>query len=130
MDRAGRKGIEKAADKLGRYRCFNVLLPLKDANDCLKAGFTNQEMVEILAKAKRFESPLVKTSDHFFDEIRDLHSSNSESKGRPTGWQDLDNLLQGIRPTELTVLTGETGSGKSTWAANLAYHLAIGGDVE
>ena len=48
MDEAGRRGIEKAADKLGRYRCLNVLLPLKDSNDCLKAGFTNQEMAEIL----------------------------------------------------------------------------------
>jgi len=50
MDEAGRRGIEKAADKLGRYRCLNVLLPLKDSNDCLKAGFTNQEMAEILAR--------------------------------------------------------------------------------
>lgn len=130
MDEAGRKGAEKAADKLGRYRCLNVLLPLKDLNDCLKAGFTNAEITEILARAKRFESPLVKTSDNFFDEIRDLHSGNLESKGLLTGWQDFDNLLQGIRPTELTVLTGETGSGKSTWAANLAYYLAIGGDIE
>ena len=58
MDEPGRKGVEKAADKLGRYRCLNVLLPLKDANDCLKAGFTNQEMAEILAKAKPFESKI------------------------------------------------------------------------
>jgi replicative DNA helicase len=87
-------------------------------------------MTAILAQAKRFESPLVKTSDNFFDEIRDLHSGKSESRGLPTGWQALDNLLRGIRSTELTVLTGETGSGKSTWAANLAYHLAIGGDIE
>jgi len=130
MDEAGRKGAERVAEKLGRYRCLNVLLPLKDVNDCLKAGFTNAEMTEILARAKRFESPLVKNSDNFFDEIRDLHSGKSESKGLPTGWQDFDNLLRGIRPTELTVLTGETGSGKSTWAANLAYRLSIGGDIE
>jgi DNA primase len=130
MDEAGRKGVEKAADKLGRYRCVNVLLPLKDANDCLKAGFTNAEIAEILANGKRFESSLVKTPDNFFDEIRELHSGDSESKGLPTGWQDFDNLLQGIRPTELTVLTGETASGKSTFAANLAYHLAIGKDIE
>ncbi|PIV20163.1 MAG: hypothetical protein COZ69_11015 [Deltaproteobacteria bacterium CG_4_8_14_3_um_filter_45_9] len=125
MDEPGRRGAEKVVDKLGRYRCVNVLLPLKDANDCLKAGFTNAEIAEILAKGKRFESPLVKTSDNFFDEIRELHSGNSESKGLLTGWQAFDNLLKGIRPTELTVLTGETGSGKSTWAANLAYRLAI-----
>jgi hypothetical protein len=126
MDDPGRKGIEKAADKLGRYRCFNVLLPLKDANDCLKAGFTNQEMAEILLKANRFESPLVKTSDRFFDEIRDLHSGNLESKGLSTGWRDFDNLVNGIRPTELTILTGETGSGKTTFATNLVFRLVTG----
>ena len=70
MDEPGRRGSEKAADKLGRYRCLNVLLPLKDANDCLKAGFTNEEMAEILAKAKPFESKLIKGPEAFFDEIR------------------------------------------------------------
>jgi len=124
MDEAGRKGVEKAADKLGPYRCLNVLLPLKDANDCLKAGFTNQEISELLAKAKPFGSKLIKGTEAFFDEIRDLHVGRSVAEGIPTGWKKFDELLNGLRSSELTILTGETGSGKTTWAANLGHRLS------
>jgi len=124
MDEVGRKGAEKAADRLGRYRCFNVLLPLKDANECLKAGFTNQEISECLVKAKPFGSKIIKGPDAFFDEIKALHEGQSTSKGVLTGWHDVDDLLGGLRPNELTILTGETSSGKTTWAANLGYRLS------
>jgi len=124
MDEAGRKGVEKAAEKLGRYRCLTVLLPLKDANDCLRAGFSNPEMADILAKAKPFDSSLIKPPGTFFDEIRALHDGKSNNDGILTGWESLDSLLGGIRPNELTVLTGETASGKTTWAANFGYKLS------
>jgi twinkle protein len=127
MDEAGRKGVEKAADKLGRYRCLNVLLPLKDANDCLKAGFSNKEMAEVLVKAKPFSVGIVKGPGAFLDEIKDLFTGRSVDKGVLTGWSDFDGLLGGLRPNELTLLTGETASGKTTWAANLGYKLAKDG---
>jgi twinkle protein len=123
MDEAGRKGAEKAADKLGRYRCLNVLLPLKDSNDCLKAGFTNQEMAAILAKAKPFGSRIIKAVEDFIQDVQDLHSQ-SAVRGTLTEWKNFDGLLGGLRSNELTILTGETASGKTTWAANLGYRLS------
>lgn len=92
MDEPGRKGAEKIANRIGRYRCINVILPLKDANDCLKAGFTNQEMAEFLAKAKPFESKLIKGPEAFFDGIRDLYNGRLPNNGIPTGWNALDGL--------------------------------------
>jgi twinkle protein len=127
MDGPGQEGAQRAADKLGRYRCLNLLLPLKDANDCLRAGFSNREMADVLAKAKRFESKLVKTPDAFFEEIRASFNGGSIDKGIPTGWEEFDGLLGGFRPNELTALTGETGSGKTTLAANLGYRMAKDG---
>jgi len=124
MDEAGRKGAERAADKLGRYRCFNVLLPLKDGNDCLPAGYTYQEIADIIALAKPFELKLVKSPDAYFDQLREIHSGKGQAQGIGTGWNDFDALLGGIRPNELTVLTGETGSGKTTFAVNLGYILS------
>jgi twinkle protein len=124
MDEAGRKGAEKAADKLGRYRCVNVLLPLKDGNDCLRAGYTHAEIADIMAMAKPFDSKLIKTPETYFDQIREAHGGKGQTQGIRTGWNDFDGFLGGIRPFELTVLTGETGSGKTTFAANLAYFLS------
>jgi len=124
MDEPGRRGAERAADKLGRYRCLNVLLPLKDANDCLKARFTNQEISELLATAKPFQSNIIKGPEAFSNEIWDLYNGQSISEGILTGWRSFDDLLGGLRPNELTVLTGETASGKTTLAANLSYKLS------
>ena len=126
MDEAGRKGAERAADKLGRYRCLNVLLPLKDANDCLRAGYTKGEIDHIIAQAKPFESKLIKSPESYFDQIRELHSGKSQSKGIRTEWNNFDCRLGGIRPNEVTVFTGETGSGKTTMATNLGFKLACG----
>lgn len=122
MDPDGRKGLEKAVDRVGRYRCLNVLLPLKDANDCLKAGITYQEMTEYLAKAKPFDLAVVKSVEDFKGELIELFEGKS-SRGIQTGWKELDNLLGGLRPGELTIVTGETSSGKTTWTANLNFNL-------
>jgi hypothetical protein len=127
MDEAGRRGVEKVADKLGRHRCWDVLLPLKDAGDCLKAGFTNVEMSDILAKAKRFESKLVKRPDDFFEMLLQRHETPLATR---TGWTSFDDLLGGIRPNELTVVTGETSSGKTTWGVNLCYRLLTQEDTK
>ena len=124
MDEAGRKGAEKVADKLGRYRCLNVLLPLKDANDCLRAGYTKGEIDYIIAQAKPFESKLIKSPESYFDQIRELHSGKSQSRGVKTGWNGFDSKFGGLRPNEVSVVTGETGSGKTTMCANLGYKLA------
>jgi len=124
MDEAGQRGAEKVADKLGRYRCLNVLLPLKDANDCLKAGFTTQEMAEVLAKAKPFESKIIKPPGALYDDLRSLHEGGLVNKGILTGLSKFDDLLGGLRPNELSVLTGETASGKTTLAVNLGFKLS------
>ncbi len=47
--------------------------------------------------------------------------------GMPTGYSILDEKTGGIMPTELWVLAGPTGGGKSTFARNLACQLAAAG---
>jgi replicative DNA helicase len=74
-----------------------------------------------------FKSNCVKGSEAFFDEIRDLHSGRAINKAIPSGWKTLDDLLGGFRSNELSILTGETGSGKTTWAANLGYRFSKAG---
>lgn len=74
-----------------------------------------------------FKSNAVKSSEAFFEEIRDLHSGRAINKAISSGWKSLDDLLGGFRSNELSILTGETGSGKTTWAANLGYRLSKAG---
>lgn len=43
-------------------------------------------------------------------------------KGVSTGWSSLDKFLQGIRYGEMTVITADTGVGKTTFAINLCLN--------
>lgn len=47
--------------------------------------------------------------------------------GYPSGWKCLDKILLGVRTGELTVITADTGAGKTTFAINLCINLALQG---
>ena len=44
--------------------------------------------------------------------------------GIPTGFNDLDTLLGGLHPSDLIVIAGRPGMGKSSLATNMAFHAA------
>lgn len=45
--------------------------------------------------------------------------------GVSTGWKSLDRLIQGLRPGEVTVLTADTGVGKTTFCTQLMLNVAM-----
>ncbi len=61
--------------------------------------------------------------------IGDLPQSyrSAIDKGYSTGWRNLDYYLQGLRKGELTVITADTGSGKTTFASQLMVNCAMQG---
>jgi replicative DNA helicase len=73
------------------------------------------------------QSKILAAPDHYRSEILNLVDGKSEDRGLLTGWPTFDELLGGLRFGELTVLTGETSSGKTTWGVNLCYRLAKNG---
>ncbi|HVZ91941.1 MAG TPA: replicative DNA helicase [Rhizomicrobium sp.] len=44
--------------------------------------------------------------------------------GLPTGFSDIDALLGGLQPSDLIILAGRPGMGKSSLATNIAFHAA------
>jgi twinkle protein len=52
---------------------------------------------------------------------------NAIDKGISTGWKTLDGYLQGIRPGEVTVITADTGAGKTTFCTQLMVNCAMQG---
>jgi replicative DNA helicase len=44
--------------------------------------------------------------------------------GLATGFSDIDSLLGGLQPSELIILAGRPGMGKSSLATNIAFHAA------
>lgn len=47
------------------------------------------------------------------------------NKGVSTGWKCLDKYLQGLRPGEVTVITADTGCGKTTFCTQLMINCAM-----
>lgn len=43
-------------------------------------------------------------------------------RGISTGWRGLDHYLQGLRPGEMTVVTADTGTGKTTFCLHLCVN--------
>lgn len=121
MDEAGETAAKKAMAMLSPSKYRRMILPCKDANEwILKDPYVEKKDVEFLMlNAKRIEdqafTDMFSLEDSVYDEI-DL--------GVSTGWKGLDQILGGLRTGEVTVVSADTGSGKSTFCINLLYNIA------
>ena len=113
-DTAGQRAVETVATRLGRWRCYRVVLPHKDANDCLKAGVDADIILKCISAAQPFVPDSLVSAGHFLDDVMELFRDDSVLHGTSTGFLCLDEILRGWRDEELTVWSGMNGSGKST----------------
>lgn len=113
-DFAGMDGAQKIAQKLGAWRCRRVILPEKDANDCLKAGISKDEIMQCIKQAEDFQPATLVSPSHFADKIIEYVKNPTKLHGTPTAWDKLTEKLKGWRLEELTIWSGRNSSGKST----------------
>ena len=61
------------------------------------------------------------------ERIQELHDRDnpSEITGIPTGYHDLDNRTSGLQPGDLLIVAGRPSMGKTSFALNMAEHVAI-----
>jgi replicative DNA helicase len=64
-----------------------------------------------------------------YEKISNLHDSEAKQqyRGVPTGFQDLDNMLSGLQPSDLVILAGRPSMGKTAFALNIAQNIAKNG---
>lgn len=126
MDGAGAENSEKAIQRLGKHRCFIVELPKKDANDCLRAGHTKDDAVSWIESAK---APNVKGLLLAKDlEKRLLRSLQPQPEHFTLPFFKLregDGFYP--RPCEVTIWTGQTSAGKSTFLRFLMLNITAFG---
>ncbi|EEC45384.1 predicted protein, partial [Phaeodactylum tricornutum CCAP 1055/1] len=131
-DGPGQEGAEQFAKKIGLERTYIVKpgkqhvpedAPLpKDANDALLQGLDLEAMV-------RDAQPVPHERILTFRDLRSsvLHEIIHPDKyvGVPmTSLPALTNIIKGFRRGEMTVLTGPTGSGKTTFLGQMSLDLA------
>lgn len=126
-DDTGQEAAHNLADKIGKVRCLNVLLPLKDANDCLMAGHKTEVIEECFSLAEPFPGGQIVEIGDFEDLLVGRLKGGERTTGVSTGYTNLDLLLCGWREEELTIITGDTGMGKTTFLMSLCEKLASRG---
>ncbi len=68
---------------------------------------------------------LRETLGDVWERIDHLHNSQSELRGVPTGFRDLDNLLAGLQKSDLIILAARPSMGKTSLALDIARQTAI-----
>ncbi|MFA7097149.1 MAG: replicative DNA helicase [Gammaproteobacteria bacterium] len=59
------------------------------------------------------------------DRIDTLFQQDSPITGMPTGFSDFDDMTSGLQPSDLIIIAGRPSMGKTTFAMNIAEHVAI-----
>ena len=80
-----------------------------------------------LAETGRYDGGFARFSDALKDAI-DMASAafqrDGHLSGLATGLDDLDRMMGGLQPSDLVILAGRPGMGKTSLATNIAFHVA------
>lgn len=119
MDEPGRKAAHEAAAVLSPGKAFIMELPMKDPNDMLKAGRT-EELIHAIWQARPYRPDGIVSGTDLWAEI-----IKKPEKGYTTPYRKLNTMTEGIRKRELWLFTAGSGIGKSTVVHEIAYHLMM-----
>jgi twinkle protein len=113
-DESGRDALEKVAQRLGKHRIRVVEVGHKDANEML-VMVARQHGAEFAreAVASAVESARYYPEDHIID-FADIPDEPPVRDGMTSGIPELDRITGGFRGGEVTLWSGDNGSGKTT----------------
>lgn len=69
--------------------------------------------------------PMRVAVDQFIDHLDYVQKHQGEILGVSSGFIDLDRLLGGFQPSDLIIVAGRPGSGKTSFALSMVQHAAI-----
>lgn len=73
--------------------------------------------------------PLSRLVGESLETLERMHDREGGMAGIPTGFVDLDQLLQGLQPGNLIIIAARPGVGKSSLVTNIARNVAIEAEV-
>ena len=89
-------------------------------NDAEAAVFAVSER-----RANKELAPIKEAISAYYDRIKYLFEHRGEVLGVPTGFIDLDKLLGGLQQSDLLIIAGRPGSGKTGLMLNVAKNAAM-----
>ncbi|MEW6718076.1 MAG: replicative DNA helicase [Chloroflexota bacterium] len=68
--------------------------------------------------------PIQQVLSEYYDHVEKISGRDIETFGVPTGFIDLDRLLAGMQPSDLLIIAGRPGQGKTAFALSVARNAA------
>jgi len=69
--------------------------------------------------------PIKEIIQDSYEKIEDLYHREEFITGVPSGYEELDDITTGFQPSELIVVAGRPGMGKSAFCMNIAQYISI-----
>lgn len=120
MDEPGHKAAEACAQLLTPGRAYIARLPLKDANDMLRAN-RERELIDAIWRAAPYRPDGIVAGTT----TEDLVFTEAARASVPYPYPALQKITHGLRQGELVTVTAGTGIGKSTLCRELTHHLLM-----
>ena len=111
---------------------------LTSANQIATLAYNEQESVENVIeeseksifnvserRLKKDVQPIATVLGAYYDRVLELSKRPEEIFGVPTGFIDLDRMLTGLQPSDLLIIAGRPGQGKSGFLLSVAKNAAL-----
>lgn len=122
-DKAGQEGAEKFSQKAGVWKCWNVLLPFKDARECLLNGcdiFSVQTFINNATQFKYSADTKLRPALHLEERLDRFESDcKINQSGITTGFIPIDDITGGLRGGDLFSIVANPGCFKTTTLMNI-----------
>jgi replicative DNA helicase len=64
--------------------------------------------------------------DQYYERIEEIQADREAMVGLSSGFKDLDRTLGGMQPSDLIIVAGRPGMGKTSWLTSVASNVAAG----
>ena len=89
-------------------------------------GESEKAVFNVSEKRLRHDlQPIREVLSDYYDRIDDLSKRPEEIHGVPTGFIDLDKMLSGLQPSDLLIIAGRPGQGKTGFLLSVAKNAAL-----
>jgi replicative DNA helicase len=94
--------------------------------DLVEALDEAEDIIFNVAQRRRRENikPMKELMEATFEDLEQIAEGRKRT-GIPTGFTDLDELTQGLQPSDLIVIAARPSMGKTSLALNIADHVAV-----
>ena len=101
--------------RLQRRHCVDTVM-----DEAEKAVFNVSER-----RLRHDLQPISAVLSEYYDRIDELAKRGEEISGVPTGFIDLDKMLSGLQPSDLLIIAGRPGQGKTGFLLSIAKNAAL-----